>query len=271
MNDRLRFQVGELLGLGAPCGYLSPAEIEDLAEGRLSLDRLEELRLHAESCGACAELLDDVERFGRLVHSGLTIPAERRAFERADADVRRGLDLEDPPSGRLAGLISGIRGLWMLPAIAAAVLLAVWLWPSRPHLIASLDPVPLAPPPSVRGLSLGETWHLLEGPWEAGDMSAAARILEPAVLEHPERADLRFYLGVARLRSGDPAGAVEALREADRLEGPIPSEQTRWVLAAALERTGRMREACEALRSVAEIGGTRASTAREIVDRGCRN
>lgn len=271
MSEPLRFRVGDLVGVEPPCEQLSAAEVEDLADGRLSLDRLEQVRKHAETCASCAELLDDVDRFGRLVTSGLTIPSERRAFERTDPEVRRGLGLAGPsgwhPWTRLPRRIQ----LWALPSFAAVVLLLVWLWPSRPLLIADLDPVPLVPPPSVRGLSLGETWDRLQGSWGAGDMSTAARILESAIRDHPERADLRFYLGVALLRSGDAPGAVDALRDADRLEDPIPSEHTRWMLAAALERTNRVSEACEALRSVAEIGGTRASAAREIVARACGN
>lgn len=265
MREGLLFRIGDLLGLDERCDHLSPSEVEDLVEGRLLSDRLEALESHAAGCSACAELLDDLAQYRNLVLSGLTIPSERHAFQSADAAVRGRLGLGRPRRPWFRSLF-----LWLTPALATVILLMVWIWPSQTLMIASLEPVPLQPPPTVRGLSLGETWDRLEGPWSADDMRKAERILDPAVREHPERADLLFYLGVARLRSGDAAGAVEALFEADRLEASVPSENTRWMLAAALERVGRVDEACDALRSVAEIGAARADAAKEITDRACR-
>ena len=258
------------MGLDEPCDHLSPSELEELVEGQLPSGRLEALELHAAGCSACAELLDDLAQYRNLVQSGLTIPSEQNAFQSTDATVRGRLGLRHGARRRFRGLFSGLTPFWLTPALTTVILLMVWVWPSKQLLIATVEPVPLQPPPSVRGLSLGETWDRLERPWGAGDMREAARILDPAVREHPERADLLFYLGVARLRSGDAEGAVEALLAADRLEAPVPSENTRWMLAAALERVGRVDEACGALRSVAEIGATRAGAAREIADRDCR-
>jgi len=269
MNDGLLFRVGDLLGLDAPCDNLSRAEQEDLVEGRLGPERLAEFEAHASVCASCGELLEDLQRYRNLVATGLTIPSERNAFDGTDAAVRRKLGLGGAARRGRRGLFSWITPLWLTPALATVVLLVLWLWPARPLLIASVEPVPLQPPPTVRGLALERTWERLEGPWRADDMQGAARILEPAAQAHPERVDLWFYLGVARLRSGDAAGAVEALLEADRLEASAPSENTRWMLAAALERTGRVEQACAALRSVAEIGGVRAGAARAITDRAC--
>lgn len=271
MSERPRFRVGDLAGLDAPCGHLSAEEAEALAEGRLAAERLGEIEALAASCPACAELLDDLERFRTLASRGLTVASERRAFDAADAAARRKLGLPRAPRPGFRRVLRGaVRYGWFPAAAAAAVLLVVWLTPSRPVLIASVEAVPLEPPPTVRGLSLGETWDRLERPWNAGDMAEAARILDAAAEKHPDRADLLFYLGVARLRSGEAVSAVEALRKADRLEAETPSENTRWMLAAALERTGRTEEACDVLRSVAEIGGARAGAAREIAGRACR-
>jgi tetratricopeptide (TPR) repeat protein len=270
MNDGLLFRVEDLLGLDERCDHLSSAELEELVEGRLPADRFRELKIHADGCPACTELLDDLAQYRTLVLSGLTIPSERAAFEKADADARARLGLRRTPRRWFRGLFSGLTPVWLTPALATLILMAVWLWPVQPRLIATVEPVPLQPPPTVRGLSLGQTWERLEGPWSADDMREAARILDPAVREHPERADLLFYLGVARLRSGDPEGALEALRRADEIETAAPSENTRWMLAAALERVGRTDEACDALRSVVEIGGTRAEAAREITDGACK-
>ena len=100
-------------------------------------------------------------------------------------------------------------------------------------------------------------------------MPRALSRLERAAAAGSEDASLWFYLGQARLLAGDARGAVDALRRADALEIDAPSEHTRWMLAAALERTGRQDEACAALRSVAEIGGTRSAAARARVARWC--
>ena len=269
MSDALLFRVGDLLGLDERCDHLSPSELEDLVEGRLLSARLEKLEAHAAACAACTELLGDLEQFRSLVLSGLTVPSERKAFEEANAAAKGRPGPRRSPRRWFRELFSGLTPVWLTPALAGVILLMVWLWPSEPVLIATVELVPLQPPPTVRGLSLGETWQRLEEPWRAGDMREAARLLAPAVREHPERADLLFYLGVARLRSGDAEGALEALSRADELEVSTPSENTRWMLAAALERVGRVDEACDALRSVAEIGGARAGDAREITDRAC--
>lgn len=269
MTDGLLFRVGDLVGLDEPCGQLSKAELDELLEGRLRPDRVAELETHAAGCPFCAELLDDLMRYRNLVYRGLTIPSERMAFLNADAAARRRLGLNRATRRRFLDRFFRMPPFWLTPALATVLLLAIWLWPSRPLLIVTVEPVPLQPPPTVRGLSLDETWQRLEGPWQADDMREAARILDPAVRDHPERADLLFYLGVARLRSGDPEKALEALRRSDELEAAAPSENTRWMLAAALERVGRVDEACDALRSVAEIGGARAGAAGEITDRAC--
>jgi hypothetical protein len=269
MSDGRLFRVGDLLGLDERCVHLSPSELEDLVEGRMRSDRLEKLKAHAVGCSACTELLDDLAQYQDLVLSGLTIPSELKAFQSADAAARRRLGRCRTPHPWFRKLFSGLTPVWLTPALAGVILLMVWLWPSEPVLIATVEAVPLQPPPAVRGLSLDQTWQRLEEPWRADDMREAARILEPAVRENPDRADLLFYLGVARLRSGDPAGALEPLRRADEVEAAAPSENTRWMLAAALERVGRIDEACDTLRSVAEIGGVRAGDAREITDRAC--
>ena len=90
-----------------------------------------------------------------------------------------------------------------------------------------------------------------------------------AVADRPEDADLWFYLGLARLRAGEAPAAIEALERADVLQGRLPSENTRWMLAAAFEQAGRKADACASLASVVDLDGTRATAARRIADRYC--
>jgi tetratricopeptide (TPR) repeat protein len=263
VTQQVQFRLGELLGGGARCEHLAPDEVMDLAEGRLRAGRLETLEQHARTCAACTELLDDVETFRKLTVSGVTIPAELRAFERSEARIRRRIGL--------SRLLSRFRWFltWSVPAFAAMLLLVLWLAPEPARMIAEVERMPLVPPPSVRAAGAAETWREIALAWSADDMPRALSLLESAAAAGSEDASLWFYLGHARLLAGDARGAVDALARADALEIEAPSEHTRWMLAAALERTDRRNEACAALRSVAEIGGTRGAAARERVERWC--
>ena len=259
----LRFRLGELLGDDSRCEHLSPEELMSLVEGRLDAARLEALERHARSCAACSELLDDVETFRGLTNSGVTVASEHRAYLDSDARIRRRLGLVRR-TPRFRWFYT-----WAVPAIAAMLVLVVWLSPGDELLIANVERMPLVPPPTVRTVDSTEAWRQIALAWNDGDMSGAIALLESTVEESEEDASLWFYLGHARLLAGDAAGAVEALSRADSLELDAPSEHTRWMLAAALERVDRRDEACAALRSVVEIGGSRAAAARRLVERSC--
>jgi cytochrome c-type biogenesis protein CcmH/NrfG len=263
MSDDLRFRIRELFGEARACDFLSFEEVEALAEGRLEPARLEEFERHAESCAACDTLRADLASFSAIEEKGLLEP-EKRAFHRTEGRVRATVGLGPPARARMH-----LVYISLLPA-AAVVLLALFFLPGllRPTLIESLPEVPLTPPPIVRGPALAEVWSDAAEAWERDDMAAAIGVLGPAVETWPDDAPMRFYLGLARLRAGDAPGAVEALETADRLEKP-PSETVRWALVAALERASRFDEACEALRSVADLGGERADEARRIADESC--
>jgi hypothetical protein len=260
---QLHFRLGELLGDDSRCENLSPDELMSLVEGRLDGARLEALEQHARSCTACAELLDDVETFRKLTNSGVTVASEHKAFLQSDAKIRRRLGL----SRRLPRFRWFYT--WAVPAIAAVLLLVVWLSPGDELLIANIERMPLVPPPTVRTIDATEAWRQVGLAWEADDMARAVVLLESAVEGVDEDASLWFYLGHARLLTGDAAGAVDALSRSDALEQDAPSEHTRWMLAAALERIDRRDDACAALRSVVSIGGSRAPAARERLERSC--
>ena len=155
-----------------------------------------------------------------------------------------------------------------LPAIAAVLLVALWSGRTPVRQIP-VEPFPLLAPPVVRGVDQTELWSRLEERWSDDDMRGAATLLEQAVADRPEDADLWFYLGLARVRAGDASGAIEALERADRLQAPLHSEHTRWMLAAAFERADRKAEACASLAWVVELDASRATAARRIADRYC--
>lgn len=262
MSSELRFRLGDLLEGPTRCVFLDDEEMMRLVDGRLAGPRLEAFERHAPGCPSCHELADDLQMFRDLTTSGVTVPAEIKAFEQTDAAVRQKLE-RISLGRRLRSLL-----YWLSPALAT-VLVAVFLWP-QPRLIARIEPVPVMPPTAVRSPDLSQAWQRIAEAWQAGDLATTAELLEAAVAQAPQDADLLFYLGQTRLLRGEAAAAAEALERADVIQRAAISEHTRWMLAAAFERTDRVDEACAALRSVVQIGATRASAAREIVARRCR-
>jgi tetratricopeptide (TPR) repeat protein len=260
VTGTLGFRLGELFADVDRCAFLDDVEIEQLVEGKISATRKSEWEQHAAACIACAELLRDLQSIREIESMGLTV-GERRAFRSADSRTSAALGVGRPARPR--------RRFWiMLPAIAAVMLLALWVGRSPVHQIP-VEPFPLLSPPAVRGVDHAELWTDLERSWSSDDMRGAAALLEQAVGDRPEDADLWFYLGLARLRAGEPSLAIEALQRADGLQASLPSEHTRWMLAAAFEQAGRKADACEALTSVVELEGGRAEAASQVAARYC--
>jgi len=263
VSEHWTFRLGDLLGSGGPCAFLRPEEIEALARGRLGHERRSEFDRHAKDCRACAGVLEELAQFESIIAGG-GVPSELRSFRATDSEARKRLGIAPRRDSRRIGFV-------LVPALAAALLILLFLVPmgESPVLIPEIEPLRFAPPPPTRGISLHEAWQEALDAWNADDFHRAAEVLEQGLRVEPERADLLFYLGYARLRLGENAAALEALSRTDALQQATPSEHTRWFLAAALERARRHREACESLRSVVEIGGLRAERAAAIVDRAC--
>jgi len=261
MSDEMRFGLGELLGLGPRCDFLGPEEQEALLEGSLSPERRRAFEEHAAECPACSELMADVEMFRDLSAGGTPMASERRAFRETDSRVRRELGLEPGRRARRP----------MAFGLLAASVAAAALVPRAPEpaLFEEIDVVALVPPPAVRGGPSVETWEEARAAWEAGDFAGVVTLLSPELDEAPADDGLLFYLGVAHLRLGGHEKAIEALTRLDRLQADLPSENTRWYLAAALDGAGRRQEACGVLRSVFDMGSTRAGEAQRIIQRGC--
>lgn len=260
MTGTLEFRLGELFADVDRCTFLDDAEIELLVDGKLSGTRNGEWERHATGCIACAELLRDLQSLGEIESAGLTV-GERRAFRSADSRASEALGVGRRKRPR--------RRFWiMFPAIAAALLLVLWVG-RPPENQISVEPFPLLAPPAVRGVDQADLWSRLDQHWSGDDMRGAAVLLEQAVGETPSDADLWFYLGLARLRDGDAVAAIEALQRADELQANLPSEHTRWMLATAFERVGRRADACENLAAVIELDGSRAPAARQVFGSYC--
>jgi cytochrome c-type biogenesis protein CcmH/NrfG len=260
VTGTLDFRLGELFADVARCSFLDDAETEQLVEGKISDARQREWERHATACVACAELLRDLESIQEIESAGLT-GGERRAFRAADSRTAAALGVGRQARPR--------RRFWiMLPALAAVLLMALWVG-RNPIRQIPVESFPLLAPPAVRGADQADLWTDLERLWSNDDMRGAAVLLDQAVGERPEDAGLWFYLGLARLRAGEPSSAIGALQRADELQATVPSEHTRWMLAAAYEQTGRKAEACAILAAVVELDGSRAEAARQAAGRYC--
>ena len=80
-----------------------------------------------------------------------------------------------------------------------------------------------------------------------GRAKAAVVPLERAVAGEPESIEWRYRLGLARLESGDAAGAAEELDWVSRRDEEYAYGAAQLAFARALERTGRRSDAYDAL------------------------
>ena len=86
---------------------------------------------------------------------------------------------------------------------------------------------------------------------QEGDVRTALATLEQAVLMTPGMVEPHFWLGVARLRAGQPATAVESLRRAEDLIGGF-DRRVAYQLGVALMRAGDLGAARQRFESVIE-------------------
>jgi TolA-binding protein len=81
-----------------------------------------------------------------------------------------------------------------------------------------------------------EAFGVAIAPYRDGRYEEAARLLSPVVMRFPDVPEAAYYLGLARLLSGDASGAraaLDAAGSADTVESPA-----RWFAAVAAERAG---------------------------------
>jgi TolA-binding protein len=91
-------------------------------------------------------------------------------------------------------------------------------------------------------------------PYRVGDYTRAATALADVCSRFPDVPEAAFYLGAARLLSGDAAGARAPLADATRAEAL--GDAARWLGAVAAERSGASGDADTALTALCEAAGT---------------
>lgn len=172
----------------------------------------------------------------------LTAESERRPDH---ADVWRTLGEARDRSGDAAGAIAALeRSVAIAPRSAhARHHLGALLFTSgraaeaRPHLEAAVRLWPAHP----------LAWADLAGACiDTNDPEGARRAADASIARSPNNGYGWYYRGLARQRSGDPAGAVADLRRAVELLPATPD--LRLAFAEAIDATGQRAEALSALR-----------------------
>lgn len=263
MNRTHTMKLEDLLALHAACDFLTRREREQLVEGRLPVERLQDWERHANECVHCATFQEDLRVFRRTAEAGGILSAESAAFDSYEDRNRERL--------RLGKRVRRFRKPWLwIPAGAIAALLAVVVWlGGGPPLVETPDALPFLPPPAVRGATEAEAWKSLEPLWREENWSEAVALLDSIAAKENPDPGLLLYLGVAQLEAGRERGAVETLERLDGMQAEIPSETTRYFLAVALDRSGERAAACRRMEQVASMGGARAGEAERIVRERC--
>ena len=99
---------------------------------------------------------------------------------------------------------------------------------------------------------------------EAGRLEEAARLFEEAARLEPDNARAAIGLGLARLRSGDPAAAIDHFGKAGRLDPGNPL--VLYLHASALSAAGRTEEAIAAYRTLLAAQPDHSQGASDLSD-----
>ena len=229
---------------------------------------------------ACDELAADERR--RLVDHALACGA-CAATLRAVTHVRQGsaaIDDAAPRGSQARSSPPYIVWLGLAAALVIAVAGAIVLRPGEPTRSTGGTPIPSESPSQPTPGAPGEpaTWARLDTPpgvrlpaslalavrgtdqdrdalleafgqaiahYRAGRYGEAADRLAPLASRRPDIPEFTFYLGIARLFSGDSAAALAPLRQARA--SPALSQEAQWYEAVALERLERRHDAKEVL------------------------
>ena len=170
---------------------------------------------------------------------------------------------------------------WAVAAAAVAVigLSAVWWWlgsSPRPQTV-SLSPElaelaritpPHYEPIRLRGASdvAQRRFRTAMEFYSAGDYASAIPGLEEAAELDPDAPNISFFLGACYLLSGSTSKGIEALQQTADFGDTPYLEETRFLLAKAFLREGRIRRARNELALVVNLGGEFSAEARPLLE-----
>lgn len=174
--------------------------------------------------------------------AGRLVPDEAEAFEQHMIGCSRCQDAVLASSAMAGALRTpNERSLWRswpvrfgVP-LAASLLIAVWL--ARPGRTGWSDLARVESVPAFNGVAVRTTGDDATRAIDAGMAAYAAGDYETAVRElarAPGSAAVDFYLGIARLKTGDYAAAAAALHAARAVNSPYASEAALYRAKALL-------------------------------------
>ncbi len=228
------------------CSSRRSEEIGDLAAGRLTGEAADALLDHLDSCPECSREFD-------------------LAADLVALSARRGAAIFAPRRRTLVAVL----------AIAAAVLLAVWLGlylgregdsrATRLAMLASTEPLPTAslvlrastPEPASPDYAAAMEFYA------ASDFPRASARLAQVVTASPDHSLANLYLGICLLQTGAVAEALGPLERAARVGEDLLRERALWFLGNARLKLGDAAGAIEAFTQLEELGGDYLPNARD--------
>jgi tetratricopeptide (TPR) repeat protein len=238
--------------------------IGDLAAGRIDPDRAAELLDHLEGCDACSEEFDLV---AGLVSTSERHGADFLEPERSpDSPIRNRPWSWGPLAA--AALVLVAFGLWTVwdrggrqPASGLPTLVEL----AQVEPIPAPRSVLRATDTRTNDAFAAAMELYAEGEYGRAK-DALAKVLTELDDEAPERALAWLYFGVANLQGPDSTGAEPALEEAARIGTGLVAERARWYLGNARLASGDVEGALAAFRDLEQLGGDYELNARQKIE-----
>jgi len=253
------------------CETIRQRQIADeYRAGRLSPEDADDYEQHFLTCERCLEDLQFRDRVSQCIR------AEGADLFAAEIEARRTARARRPEAARrsLGDWLSALfppRPAWIgaLATVAALVVVTLMVnhgMETSARLKDLVNPTAFRYIPSdLRGGAGSEEFlHGMEA-YSAGRYDEAAGWLKQSMQAGSRQGEVRFYLGVSLLLSGDASGARGALEEAARI---TPSSGLyHWYLAQALLKCGNVGAAEKELAQVSATGGEFALQARALLQK----
>lgn len=207
----------------------------------------------------CPTLRDGDDEVARLWTAGSLAPEAANDFEAHLLTCNRCQRAVEHAAGITAALRSAAAGhvvrrpagrwqRWAIPVAVAAGLATLALWPRDPLArLANPGPAPAFAPAAVRAeTDAASESDLGMAAYQRRDYAQAATHLSAGTVGRDATPGLQFFLGVSRLLSDNPRGAVAALATAASSDNPYAPDAQLW-LAKAWLRLGAPDSATAAL------------------------
>lgn len=230
-------------------------EREDLAErylaGKLTQDEQGEFESHCFACPKCREKLQVSrliqEELGKLDTSDMSVAPKKSRFS-----IRR-LAWISAAALILAAIAVGLLWQWRLLGGRSA---GPGKIPSSLIALSEFEP-PLYIPRPLRGAVDEAIERFRAGMmlYQEGDYAGAVPALQSAAELNPQGANIRFFLGICFLLSGQTDEGIAELKKTIALGESAYLQEAHFYLAKGLLRQGRVKEARQELKAAVESGG----------------